>query len=333
MIQLNGYLYLMPKVFFITGVSGSGKTTIGKALAQLWHLPFYDADDFHPQANIQKMSSGIPLTDEDRWPWLHTINRHAANALKAKGGIYACSALKHIYRSALVRGLEHQSYDFIHLHGSFHLIYQRLSDRSEHFMPIELLKSQFDTYEGPHTGLRVDIDQPLETMIIKINHHFMRQKKSALGVVGLGVMGTALARNISRNGHSISLYNRHVIDIEMYVAKEKKESYAEFESAEAFDDIAAFIQSLERPRKIILMINAGRAVDDVIDQLVPLLDKGDLIIDGGNSHFRDTERRSIVLHQQGILYIGCGISGGEEGALIGPSMMPAGSPEGYNMIA
>jgi 6-phosphogluconate dehydrogenase len=156
--------------------------------------------------------------------------------------------------------------------------------------------------------------------------------KSEIGLIGLGVMGTSLARNIARNKYSISLYNRYVKGSEEAVAKKKIEQYRELESAKGFEDIEAFVDSLQQPRKIILMLTAGVAVDELIDQLVPHMDQGDLIIDAGNSHYRDSQRRYDQLEHKGFHFIGLGVSGGEEGALKGPSLMPGGSKEAYDLV-
>ena len=157
--------------------------------------------------------------------------------------------------------------------------------------------------------------------------------KSSLGIIGMGVMGTSLARNFGRNKHTISIYNRHVEGKEEKVAERRKDTYDELSDAQVFDDLQKFIISLERPRKLILMVNAGATIDLVLDKLISFLAPGDLVVDGGNSHFEDTQHRMESLKRKGIYFIGAGISGGEEGALMGPSIMPSGEQEAYAMIA
>jgi 6-phosphogluconate dehydrogenase len=157
--------------------------------------------------------------------------------------------------------------------------------------------------------------------------------KSSLGIIGMGVMGTSLARNFGRNKYAISIYNRHVPNKEENVALNKQRTYDELDHAQAFDDLKLFIASIERPRKIILMVNAGTTIDIVLENLCPLLAPGDVIVDGGNSHFEDTQRRMDILKKKEIFFIGAGISGGEEGALKGPSIMPSGEEEAYALIA
>ena len=158
-------------------------------------------------------------------------------------------------------------------------------------------------------------------------------QKSSIGLIGLGVMGKSLCRNLARHGFQISMFNRHLQDVEEHIAVDFKAAHPELNKAKAFDHLGNFVRSLERPRKIMLMIKAGKPLDQTLDRLVPLLDEGDIIIDGGNSHFEDTRARQKKLVKQGIKYIGAGISGGEEGALKGPSIMPGGDIEAYQQVA
>jgi len=155
--------------------------------------------------------------------------------------------------------------------------------------------------------------------------------KKEIGIIGLGVMGCALARNFGRNGLSLALYNRHLLGLEENVAVNAIQDHPELKEASGFDDLKAFIEALERPRKVIVMITAGEAVDHLLSSLTSLLHPGDLLIDGGNSDFKATERRLNTLSDLGILFLGLGVSGGEEGALNGPSLMAGGSKEAYEL--
>ena len=147
---------------FIIGVSGCGKTTIGKLLAEELSLPFFDADDFHPETNIIKMSVGQPLNDADRAGWLNTINELAIDQSKNKGCVIACSALKADYRSILNTNLG-AKVKWVYLQGTFDDVYNRISERKNHFMPRALLKSQFDILEVPVNALEVSITKtPME---------------------------------------------------------------------------------------------------------------------------------------------------------------------------
>ncbi|MGS2586392.1 NADP-dependent phosphogluconate dehydrogenase [Streptomyces hebeiensis] len=145
-----------------------------------------------------------------------------------------------------------------------------------------------------------------------------------IGVTGLAVMGRNLARNFARNGLTVALHNRTVSKTRALVDEFGAEgTFVPAESAEEF------VAALERPRRLVIMVKAGAATDAVIEEFAPLLEEGDVIIDGGNAHFADTRRRERELRERGIHFVGVGISGGEEGALHGPSIMPGGSTESY----
>lgn len=140
------------------GVSGAGKTTIGKLLSEHTGIPFFDADDFHSSANKQKMQAGIALTDEDRRDWLKTLHELALGRSEDTGAIIACSALKAEYRDILASGVPVPVY-WVFLRGSYELIRQRMLERKGHFMPESLLRSQFETLEIPPGAITIDIDQ------------------------------------------------------------------------------------------------------------------------------------------------------------------------------
>jgi gluconokinase len=159
-----------PSVLIIMGVSGSGKTTIAALLAGLLHWELADADSFHSAANVQKMRSGIPLTDEDRWPWLRAIAAWI-DTIRAGGrhGVVACSALKRAYREILIGA--RPDVRLVYLNGDFELIAHRMAMRHEHFMPLALLQSQFDTLEAPGPDehpVVVSIDAPPQEIAANI---------------------------------------------------------------------------------------------------------------------------------------------------------------------
>ena len=143
---------------------------------------------------------------------------------------------------------------------------------------------------------------------------------SNIGVAGLAVMGENLVLNMASKGFSVAVFNRSTAKVDTFLA-----GRAKGKSIRGFHSVKDFVGSLERPRKVMMMLKAGSVVDGFIEQLLPFLDKGDIIIDGGNSNYHDTERRAASLEEKGLLYIGTGVSGGEEGALKGPSIMPGGS--------
>jgi 6-phosphogluconate dehydrogenase len=148
-----------------------------------------------------------------------------------------------------------------------------------------------------------------------------------IGVTGLGVMGRNLARNFARHGYAVALHNRTTARTDAIMAEFGHEGL--FLPARTAEE---FVASLERPRRLVIMVNAGAATDEVISEFAPLLEPGDMIIDGGNAHFADTRRREASLREAGIHFVGMGVSGGEEGALNGPSIMPGGSLESYESL-
>ena len=155
----------------------------------------------------------------------------------------------------------------------------------------------------------------------------MAQATAQIGVTGLGVMGRNLARNFARHGYTVALHNRTTARMTAVVDEFGHEG--NFVPATTAEE---FVQALERPRRLVIMVNAGAATDAVIDEFAPLLQPGDMIIDGGNAHFHDTRRREAKLREQGLHFVGMGVSGGEEGALNGPSIMPGGSQESYQSL-
>ncbi len=150
-------------VIYIMGVSGSGKTTIGKLLSAKTGISFFDGDDLHSSANKKKMNAGQPLNDEDRKGWLQQINSLAIEQQKLSGAIIACSALKEKYRNILNKGI-YKPY-WVFLNGSFELIKERMKKRKEHFMPADLLSSQFEILELPADALNIDISTSPEEIV------------------------------------------------------------------------------------------------------------------------------------------------------------------------
>lgn len=154
----------MATAIVLMGVSGCGKTSVGEALSEKLGWPFYDGDDFHPQANISKMAQGVPLDDDDRQPWLERLHALIAEQLDAgRSLIVASSALKESYRQTLQGGREEVK--FVHLTGSFDLIFARMKARSDHYMKAEMLQSQFADLEPPRNALSVPIDQPVSAIV------------------------------------------------------------------------------------------------------------------------------------------------------------------------
>lgn len=152
-------------------------------------------------------------------------------------------------------------------------------------------------------------------------------KKSDLGLIGLAVMGENLVMNMESKGFTVSVYNRSTNKVKNFV-----EGRAKGKNIVGAYSLEELVDQLEKPRKVMMMVKAGQPVDDFIEKLIPLLEPGDIIIDGGNSHYPDSERRTKYVESKGLLFIGTGVSGGEEGALNGPSMMPGGSPAAWPFV-
>lgn len=153
------------------------------------------------------------------------------------------------------------------------------------------------------------------------------KQKADIGLIGLAVMGENLVLNMESKGYTVAVFNRTTAKVDRFInGRGKGKKFIGTHS------IQEFMDALERPRKVMLLVKAGKPVDDFIEQILPFMDEGDIIIDGGNSHFPDTIRRTKYVESKGLLYIGTGVSGGEEGALLGPSMMPGGSEKAWTYV-
>ncbi|WP_298422679.1 gluconokinase [uncultured Kordia sp.] len=156
----------MARIIIIMGVSGCGKTTVGKSIATQLKLPFFDGDDFHPKANIEKMKQHIPLNDIDRKPWLEILASNIKYWSISDGAVLACSALKESYRKILATHIN--TIDWVFLTGKYKVIQQRLEQREQHFMKSTLLQSQFDTLEIPTYGFHICIEKEREEIVTEI---------------------------------------------------------------------------------------------------------------------------------------------------------------------
>lgn len=159
-------------IAIVCGVSGTGKSTIAKLLADALTLPFYDGDDFHPDANVEKMKSGVPLNDDDRQPWLELLANEIASWENGGGAVLACSALKENYRQVLAAKC-HGRIEWIMLHGTAELLNERLTSRKGHFFDLRLLASQLSALELPDYGWTIDIAPPpsqiIDNILMRLN--------------------------------------------------------------------------------------------------------------------------------------------------------------------
>ncbi|MBV8033247.1 MAG: gluconokinase [Betaproteobacteria bacterium] len=151
-------------IVVVMGVSGSGKSTIGPALARALEVPYLDADDFHPPENVAKMAAGVPLGDADRAPWLARMNERLRTLdRQGESAVLGCSALKERYRRVLREGV--RDFRLVYLHAPFEVISRRVAQRQHRYMPASLLASQFDTLEPPDEAISIDVSQPLERCV------------------------------------------------------------------------------------------------------------------------------------------------------------------------
>ncbi|MUP45737.1 NADP-dependent phosphogluconate dehydrogenase [Gramella sp. BOM4] len=317
------------RIYIVMGVAGVGKTSTAKGLAEKLQIPFYEGDEMHSVENIEKMKNGTPLTDEDRKAWLQKIADTINNVQHKNGAVFTCSALKERYREFLMDQTQ-LSFEWIYLYETKEAIRSRMQSGKDHFFNPELLQSQFDTLEPPAYGIHIRTDKTPAECIDSILKEI---KKPKIGIIGLGVMGQGLALNMADNNVSVTVYNREIKGVEEDIAKNFSDENKEFYYFSWFKDLEKFLRYLPWPRNILLMVKAGPAVDSVISEVLPLLQEGDLIIDAGNSHYLDTQRRISELEEKDIHYLGTGVSGGEEGARNGPSIMPGGSQEAYTRVS
>lgn len=163
-----------PAIFYVMGVSGCGKSTIGKLLAEALEISFFDGDDYHPEENVKKMAAGNALNDNDRQGWLKQLNTLTIDN-KNKGAVIACSALKQSYREILSENIASQI-EYIYLEGSFEDISKRLQQRKDHFMPAALLRSQFETLEIPDEAITVSIKKNPQEILVEILNQYQNKK-------------------------------------------------------------------------------------------------------------------------------------------------------------
>jgi 6-phosphogluconate dehydrogenase len=323
----------MASVIVLMGVAGSGKSSVGLRLSEILGWPFFDGDDFHPVENIAKMSQGTPLDDNDRKAWLVSLHDLIAQHLgEEKSILLACSALKQKYRDQL---REHNpEVIFVYLNGGYELVFDRLQIRKNHYMMEGMLQSQYDDLEEPINAIEIDIHQNLDSIVEQILQNLdliytgaKMELKADIGLIGLAVMGQNLVLNMADHGYTVAVFNRTTSKVDDFV-----NGNALGTGVIGTHSIEQLVEVLKSPRRVMLMVKAGQPVDQFIEMLIPHLEPGDIIIDGGNSNFHDSVRRASYVETKGLYFIGTGVSGGEEGARHGPSIMPGGSADAWPSI-
>lgn len=324
------------KKILVMGVSGCGKSHIGHLLAQSLNYEFFDGDDFHPQSNVEKMQQGIPLTDEDRIDWLHTLNQLF---IDNESVVIACSALKPEYRDILRNNNENLT--IVYLQGNFDTIWQRHKKRDNHwFNGKSMLESQFDTLIEPlsNEAIFIDITPPVETVLHNIQQKLKQgmlmsnspsSNHSHIAMIGLGVMGKSLTLNLLDNQFNVAGFD---IDKEHLTATTQEAKQLNKGTFLACDSLTRLLSTLKSPRVIALSIPAGKIVEQVIDDLLKAgLEPQDIVIDTGNSLWTDTIAREQKYQSQ-LQFFSTAVSGGEQGARFGPALMASGSAEAWQSI-
>lgn len=324
------------KKILVMGVSGCGKSHIGHLLAQQLSYSFFDGDDFHPQNNVDKMRQGIPLTDEDRIDWLHTLNRLFTDN---ESVVIACSALKPEYRDILRKNNEDLT--IVYLQGDFDTIWQRHQKRDNHWFNGKLmLESQFDTLIEPlpNEAIFIDIKPSVETVLHTIQQKLKQgilmpnspsSNHNHIAMIGLGVMGKSLTLNLLDNQFNVAGFD---INKDHLMVTTKEAELLNKGTFLACDSLTGLLSTLRSPRVIALSIPAGNIVEQVIDDLLKVgLEPQDIVIDTGNSLWTDTIAREQKYQGQ-LQFFSTAVSGGEQGARFGPALMASGSAEAWQSI-
>lgn len=305
-------------IVVVMGVAGSGKSTIGALLARQLRWRFLEGDRLHSPVNVEQMARGIPLTDAQRGPWLGAIHKEIREAFEhGVDLVVACSALKARYREQLAGDIP---VTWVYLKGSPDLIRARLQDRASHFMAAAMLESQLEALEEPLTALVVDISLPPQDIVNRIIAGVRRAAEEhtsmQIGMIGLGRMGGNMVRRLARGGH------RCVVFDTVQGARDGLVGDGVVAAA-SIEHLAA---ALEPPRVVWLMLPA-LAVDGALADLLPHLQAGDTVVDGGNTHYIDDIRRTRELAGRGMQFVDVGVSGGVWGLERGYCLMIGGPEE------
>ena len=324
-------------IIIVMGVAGSGKTTIGNLLADALECEYLEGDSLHPAANVDAMRDGLPLTDADRAPWLAAIHDRLVEAHEQNRSlVVGCSALKASYRRTLAAGVP---ITWVYLTGTVALIRQRLRGRAGHFFDDALVDSQFDILEEPDHAIVVDVSPGPRAIVDQIlaklgdraagstgssparsGRWFHAGASMELGLIGLGRMGAGLAGRLIDQGHAIVGHDLSADDVAGLVRRGGM-------GARSLEDLVA---RLRPPRMIWVMVPHGGPTHDTIERLLSLLTAGDLVVDGGNSNYKESMAHAARCTDHDIDFLDVGVSGGIWGEKEGFNLMIGGPREAFD---
>ena len=316
-------------IVVVMGVAGSGKSTIGPLLAGAMGCPFIDGDDLHSAAAIDKMARGIPLTDADRAPWLAALHHRIAGAHERNHSlVVACSALSRRHRAILAGTVPVR---WVHLQGSVSLLRSRLERRSGHFMKPEMLASQLDALEEPADAIVADISQPPAAIVEAVTAELKRRGPGEaqspgghmqIGLIGLGRMGTGMARRLIDRQHTVVGFDMSSARVDDLVKT----------GASGAQSLQLLVGQLPAPRAVWVMVPHGKPTTETVHALLPMLSRGDLVIDGGNSRYTDSMAHAARCAEHGVHFLDVGVSGGVWGETRGFNLMVGGAPEAFKRM-
>jgi 6-phosphogluconate dehydrogenase len=316
-------------IVVVMGVAGSGKSTVGPVLAAALRCPFLEGDTLHAAAAVEKMTRGIPLTDRDRAPWLAAIHARLLDAHERNQSlVVACSALSQRHRAILAADVP---ITWVHLKGAAPLIRSRLQHRAGHYMKAEMLASQLDALEEPAGAIVVDVAQPPLAIVEQVVAELMARRQAEgqsrggtmqIGLIGLGRMGAGIASRLLHQNHAIVGFDMSGSRVEEIVRA----------GAAGARSLPELVGQLAPPRTLWVMVPHGDPTRTTIEALLPLLTRGDIVIDGGNSRYTDSVAHAARCQEQGVHFLDVGVSGGVWGAAEGFNLMIGGPKEAFNHV-
>ena len=299
-------------VWIITGVSGSGKTTLAQALAERMQAVYVDGDEFHPQANINKMRAGRPLEECDRELWLRGVEG-ALNGLHGKTVVLAFPGLRAAHRERIRRAAD--SARFAYLDVDLPTVQQRLVQRGG-FFPPELASSQFELLERDPGAWPLDARLPADQVLAQA---LAWAQPGSCAVIGLGRMGLGLAQRLKAAGFTVQGWDEDP-------AARARAAQAGIGSPKSLGEA---VKGLQAPRRVLFSLPAGGATQSVLKAILPILQPGDLVINAANERHQVSAAAAAALGEDGVAYVDAGVSGGVFGAANGYCVMAGGSPPAF----